>query len=93
MYYSGYSQGYMTPCPYCGGMHPPGQCPLMMNPPAGPMPPMGGHLPCMPTPAMPDMAAMHEMMMQHTQMLQHITLRVDEMYKMCKEIYMKMAKG
>lgn len=88
MYYSEYNQGYMRPCPYCGGMHPPGQCPLMMYPPA--MPPTK---PMPPMPHVPDMAAMHEMMMQHTQMLQHITLRVDEMYKICKEIYMKMAKG
>ena len=86
-------------CPYCGGMHMPGECPMFMMPSmpfGGYMPPMGGMMPCpMPGMEMPgmDMMQMMQTMQQHTQMLQHIQHRVDEMYTMCKEIYLKMAKG
>ena len=40
MYYRGYGYGNKGMCPYCGGMHAPGQCPMMMMPPAFPTPPV-----------------------------------------------------
>lgn len=48
MHHRGSSHGHKPMCPYCGGMHHPGECPMMMYPPAMPMPsmpmpPMGGY--------------------------------------------------
>ncbi len=88
MYYRGYDYSPAGMCPYCGGMHSPGQCPMMMYPPAMPMPCPPMPMPpveCPPYP-MPDMA-------EAMKMLQHISCRVDEIYRMCKEMYMKKAKG
>lgn len=90
---------YGPACPYCGGMHAPGECPMMMAPAMpympepGMMPGMPG-MPGMPTmPGMPSMPGMDEMMMSHTQMLEHISMRVDEIYEMLKAMQLGNAKG
>ncbi len=49
MYYRNY--GYKGMCPYCGGMHPVNQCPLMMFPPVTPMPSVP--MPSVPMPSVP----------------------------------------
>ncbi|PKM82873.1 MAG: hypothetical protein CVU89_01690 [Firmicutes bacterium HGW-Firmicutes-14] len=86
MYYSdypyGYSQGYM--CPYCGGMHPAGQCPMMMYPPAKPP---KFH------PPMPGMDQMMEMMMKHQKLLEQIKKCCEEVNFLVKDIHSKLAKG
>ncbi len=88
-------------CPYCGGMHAPGQCPMFMIPAMPPMAPpmvsptmppmdngmMGGDM------MMPGMHEMHEMMMRHHQMLEHIHKRVDEIYNIVKSMHLGNAKG
>ncbi len=88
MYYRGYGYGNKGMCPYCGGMHAPGQCPMMMMPPAMPMPsvPMPGPAP-MPTPYM------EEHMMQVMKLLQGILACCQDTQKMVKEIYLYTAKG
>lgn len=45
--------GSKSKCPYCGGMHEPGECPMLMMPPAVPAMPMGGMVGGMPMGSMP----------------------------------------
>ena len=90
-----YHRGHMG-CPVCGGIHPPGQCPYMQppmpgfgGPPpyGGMMPPPGGMMPGM------DMEEMMEKMKQHHELLKNMNQKINEIYNMCKDMYLKMAKG
>lgn len=90
---------YKKMCPYCGGMHVPGQCPMFMSP-AMPMPP--SYPVPLPTPLPGEVmgsemqkmcAEMHHMMMQHTQMLHHISQTVDQIYGIVQSMQTGMAKG
>jgi len=93
MYYSAGAYGAKV-CPYCGGMHSPGMCPLMMTPampPGGMYEGMGGMMPDM-TGMMPGMDMM-DMMMKHQKLLEEIHHYTKETYRMCKEMYLKKAKG
>lgn len=93
--FRGFGPSHKSMCPYCGGMHPANQCPMMMYPPAMPMPSMPP-MPMPPYPTMPPMdgmAGMHEHMMKVEQALQQISNCCAEVNQMVKEIYLKMAKG